>query len=81
MHHLRPGGGAAAYPPLAHSPFAGLLAGLRDAVRATLCTADLLYQRVRQRRALAQLDRRLLRDIGVTPEQAEREAAKPFWRG
>ena len=35
---------------------------------------------VRQRRALAQLDSRLLDDIGVSREDAVREAAKPFWR-
>ncbi len=33
----------------------------------------------RQRRALAELDDRMLRDIGVTRSQARREAAKPFW--
>jgi uncharacterized protein YjiS (DUF1127 family) len=33
----------------------------------------------RQRRALAALDDRLLRDIGVTCTQARREAAKSFW--
>ncbi len=36
-------------------------------------------QRSRQRTALAELDDRMLRDIGVTRSQAEREAAKPFW--
>jgi uncharacterized protein YjiS (DUF1127 family) len=36
-------------------------------------------QRSRQRRALAALDDRMLRDIGVTHAQAQREAAKPFW--
>ena len=36
-------------------------------------------ERSRQRRALAGLDDRLLSDIGVTLEQARREAAKPFW--
>ena len=36
-------------------------------------------QRSRQRRALAELDDRMLRDIGITRPQAEREAAKPFW--
>jgi len=36
-------------------------------------------ERSRQRGALAGLDDRLLRDIGVTLEQARREAAKPFW--
>lgn len=36
--------------------------------------------RQRQRRALARLDERLLRDVGITPEEAQAEAAKPFWR-
>ena len=39
--------------------------------------------RSRQRRKLAELamaDDHLLRDIGLTPEDARREAAKPFWR-
>ena len=37
------------------------------------------FERSRQRRALAELDDRLLRDIGITRAQAGREAAKPFW--
>ena len=36
-------------------------------------------QRSRQRRALAELDDRMLRDIGVTHAQAQREAVRPFW--
>ena len=36
------------------------------------------FQRSRQRRALAELDDRLLRDIGLTCTQARREAAKIF---
>jgi len=39
--------------------------------------------RCRQRRALeelARLDRRLLQDIGVSKDEALREAAKPFWQ-
>ena len=36
--------------------------------------------RRRQRQALAVLDARLLRDVGITPDQARAEAAKPFWR-
>lgn len=81
MNNMRFSGLAAAEHRLGHSPFAGLQSGLREAARAALRWADLLYQRARQRRALAHLDRRLLRDIGVTPEQAEREAARPFWQG
>ena len=33
-----------------------------------------------QRRALAELDDHLLRDIGVTRYDIAREASKPFWR-
>ena len=37
-------------------------------------------ERARQRNALAGLDDRLLRDIGVTRVEAARECQKPFWR-
>ena len=33
----------------------------------------------RQRRHLAQLDDHILRDIGLTREEATSEALKPFW--
>src|SRR5262245_51222390 len=33
-----------------------------------------------ERQALAQLDDDALKDIGVTREQADAEAAKPFWK-
>jgi uncharacterized protein YjiS (DUF1127 family) len=36
--------------------------------------------RSQQRQALAQLDDRLLRDIGKTRQEAIAEAAKPFWK-
>jgi uncharacterized protein YjiS (DUF1127 family) len=39
-----------------------------------------MHDRWRQRQALLKLDDRLLRDIGITREQAEREACKPFWK-
>lgn len=35
--------------------------------------------RYQTRRVLRELDAHLLKDIGVTPEQAGGEAAKPFW--
>ncbi len=37
------------------------------------------YRRARERRALAELDDYLLKDCGLTREQARREAGKPFW--
>lgn len=33
----------------------------------------------RERRALAQMDERRLRDLGIDPAEAVREAARPFW--
>jgi uncharacterized protein YjiS (DUF1127 family) len=35
--------------------------------------------RLRARTDLRQLDERMLRDIGVTPDWLERESTKPFW--
>ena len=37
-------------------------------------------ERRRQRLAMAELNDDLLRDIGLTREQARRECAQPFWR-
>ena len=37
-------------------------------------------RRSRERRELAQLDHRTLRDLGMTESQARFEANKPFWR-
>jgi uncharacterized protein YjiS (DUF1127 family) len=34
----------------------------------------------RQRRALLALDERMLKDIGISRGEAEREARRPFWR-
>ena len=38
-------------------------------------------RRVRERRDLANLDHRMLRDIGATRGDVSRECSKPFWRG
>ncbi len=37
-------------------------------------------KRIRDRRALAALDTRMQRDIGVTPSEVAHEIDKPFWR-
>lgn len=37
-------------------------------------------ERSRERRHLAMLSDHMLRDIGLTREEVEAEAAKPFWR-
>ncbi len=38
------------------------------------------HERARQRDELARLDPYLLKDIGVSAVDAQREAGKPFWR-
>ena len=45
-----------------------------------LARAIVRYARQRQRQTLAQLDDRILRDLGISRLEAEREARKPFWR-
>jgi len=39
-----------------------------------------LSERHRQRRALARLDHRLLRDIGLSADIVQDELRRPFWR-
>jgi uncharacterized protein YjiS (DUF1127 family) len=48
--------------------------------RAQRREISIAFEKARQRRILLELDERLLRDIGVTREQAEREARKPIWK-
>jgi len=39
-----------------------------------------MLDRSRQRRAMRDLDGHMLRDIGLSASDVEREASKPFWR-
>lgn len=54
--------------------------GLRRTLMALAARAGACIARRRQRRALAELDGRLLRDIGLTAYDVTRETGKPFWR-
>ena len=56
-----------------------ILGDFADGVFATVGLIATWYDRWTQRRHLAQLDPRLLRDIGLDPYEARREMHKPFW--
>jgi uncharacterized protein YjiS (DUF1127 family) len=43
-------------------------------------TLLLWHERSRQRMALAELDERTLKDLGLTRGQVAAEAGKPFWQ-
>lgn len=60
-----------------------LLATVATAVRGFGWLVDRLMgwaERARQRHTLMGLDDHLLKDIGISRVEAEREAAKPFWK-
>ena len=48
-------------------------------LRTMFTTAVEAQRRAEQRKQLLELDDRMLKDIGITREQAVREASKPFW--
>ena len=50
------------------------------AVYRALSEIGMWVSRFRERRALGELSDHLLQDVGLSREQAEREAAKPFWQ-
>ncbi len=47
---------------------------------SVLALVRLAWRRYHSRVRLAQLDPYLLKDIGITPAEAEQEANRPFWR-
>ena len=53
--------------------FSGMLVRLAETIAVGL-------ERRRQRVALARLDDRMLRDIGLTSADVEGEVTKPFWK-
>ena len=58
----------------------GPLAGLGGLAGALLALLYLWQSRYEERRALSEMDPRLLRDIGLNREAADQEAGKPFWQ-
>lgn len=51
-------------------------------VALAIAMAVVTWEQRRQTRvAISHLDGHLLRDIGLTPDQAVHEARKPFWMG
>ena len=48
-------------------------------VRLFRAVADAMTRR-QDRKVLARLDAHLLRDIGLSPDEARTECAKPFWQ-
>ena len=55
-------------------------AALRAAATRFVAWCLACHARAEQRRDLAQLDERLLKDVGITRVQAAEEGAKPWWR-
>jgi uncharacterized protein YjiS (DUF1127 family) len=66
-------------PPQAYSTWRKERAPIHPFAAAFMLFARWI-ERARQRYALARLDDRELRDIGITRVEAAREAGKPFWR-
>ena len=52
---------------------------ITERLLVSLMTVSVWRERARQRRALKSLSDELLRDIGITRQQALLEAKKPFW--
>ena len=70
--------------PLGRSSWREIVAKMAGtALSMSLHTVAIWILRSAQRRALRELalEGRLLGDVGLTCEQALREAARPFWRG
>ncbi len=59
------------------APLAGTFTAFNQILARTFGT---WRRRARERRELANLDHRAIRDIGLSPSEIQFEANKPFWR-
>ena len=66
---------------MAESIFAGVVTMPTKLVSATITTLLVWQERARQRHHLAEMDDRLLKDIGFDRADHAREIRKPFWQG
>ena len=57
----------------------GISDGPRFGMKQVYANIRTWIGRSRQRQHLAELDSRLLNDVGLTAEQVEHEISKPFW--
>ena len=55
-------------------------AGRRSLLAHAAATLRLWGERIREKRALAQLDERDLHDFGASPSDVYAELRRPFWR-
>jgi uncharacterized protein YjiS (DUF1127 family) len=67
-------------PSLPPRPAAQRCGGPASHLRRALALLDTWRQRLRDRQALALMDERSLRDLGLTRYDVFCEARKPFWR-
>ena len=72
--------GACSYPlDLSRFPIA-THADARPRIRRWLLAIFEMHEHWRQRQALAELDDRMLGDIGLTRDEVRAEVTKPFWK-
>jgi uncharacterized protein YjiS (DUF1127 family) len=81
-HDIEAGNGIGGAPLLGHA-LPSRRVGLDRAIawlQNAIAVLKLWHERGQQRRALAGLDERFLRDLGITRCDADVECSKPFWR-
>jgi len=65
--------------PAARQRLASRLCGMQRLAAIGLARLLRWYELARQRRALLALNDHMLKDIGISRAEAEREASRPFW--
>lgn len=72
--------GSASPPGSARAPRANLAARLAAALGAAFEALLLWQERSRERRQLREMSDHLLKDLGLSRADIEKESSKPFWR-